>query len=65
MRKREVPPPERLWDAAETARFLRVPVSTLYYWSYRGVGGPTVIRVGRRLRYDPYEVRRWLETRAA
>lgn len=65
MMKEEVPLPERLWDPTETARFLGVPVSTLYYWSYRGEGGPAVLRVGRRLRYDPHEVRRWLQTRAA
>jgi hypothetical protein len=30
------PMPSRLWTVTETAEFLGVPVSTLYYWSYRG-----------------------------
>jgi hypothetical protein len=27
------PFPERLWNIRETADFLGIPVSTLYYWS--------------------------------
>jgi len=33
---------------------------TLDQWAYRGVG-PRYIRIGRHRRYDPLEVRRWLE----
>ena len=59
------PPPQRLWTAQQTAEFLGVPVSTMYWWSYCGEGGPRLYRVGRHLRYDPNDVMAWLETRAA
>ena len=49
-----------LWSALETADFLGVPTSTLYYWRYRGIG-PRGIRIGRYLRYDPEAIRRWVE----
>jgi hypothetical protein len=44
---------------AELAAFLSVPVKTLRDWRYQGVG-PEVLRVGRHVRYEPSEVRRWL-----
>jgi Helix-turn-helix domain len=59
------PLPPRLWTVKETADFLRVPVSTLYYWSYMGEGGPRILRIGRSLRYDPYDVAEWARSRAA
>lgn len=59
------PMPPRLWTVKETAEFLGVPVSTLYYWSYRGEGGPRVLRIGRSLRYNPYDVAEWAQTGAA
>ena len=59
------PMPERLWTVQDTAEFLGIPVSTLYYWSYRGEGGPRIYRVGRNLRYDPADVLAWLEQQAA
>ena len=57
--------PLRLWKVGETAEFLGVPVSTLYYWSYLGEGGPPILRIGRSLRYDPRSVMAWAESRAA
>ena len=30
--------PPRLWNVRETAEYLGVPTSTLYYWSYLGEG---------------------------
>jgi predicted DNA-binding transcriptional regulator AlpA len=48
----------RLWTAEETAKFLRIPKSTLYQWHYLGTG-PKPGRVGRHLRYDPDDVIRW------
>jgi predicted DNA-binding transcriptional regulator AlpA len=51
--------PPRLWTVKETAEFLGIPVSTLYYWSYRGEGGPRILRIGRSLRYNPIEVEAW------
>lgn len=47
-----------LWTAEDTAHYLGVPVKTLYQWKWRG-DGPPVRKVGRFLRYDPAEVRRW------
>jgi predicted site-specific integrase-resolvase len=47
-----------LWSAADTAHFLGVPIKTLYQWKWLGQG-PPVRKVGRHLRYDPDEVRRW------
>jgi predicted DNA-binding transcriptional regulator AlpA len=53
-------PLERLWSARDVAEFLGVPIATLYQWRHLGTG-PKAYRVGRHLRYDPGEVRRWLE----
>jgi len=43
----------------EVARFLRVPVKTLYTWRYMRVG-PPASRVGRHLRYRREAVTTWL-----
>lgn len=50
---------ETLWTAKDAAAFLRLPIKTLYQWSWRGEG-PPVHKVGRHLRYVPDEVRTWL-----
>jgi predicted DNA-binding transcriptional regulator AlpA len=55
---------DRLWSARDTAAYLGVPVGTLYQWRCRGEG-PRSYRVGRWLRYDPAEVRQWLDEQAA
>ena len=57
---REVAPRiiEPLWSAEDTALYLGVPVKTLYQWKWLRQG-PPVRKVGRHLRYDPVEVRRW------
>lgn len=57
--------PPRLWRVTDTAEFLGVPVSTLYYWSYLGEGGPPILRIGRCLRYEPRAVMAWALSRAA
>ena len=57
-------PGERLWSAVEVARFLGVPVATLYRWRTTHTG-PVAFRVGRHLRYDPAEVDAWLHRQAA
>ena len=49
---------ERLWGVREVAEYLGVPVPTLYQWRHNGYG-PTGRRVGRYVRYDPDDVRRW------
>ncbi|MEV4810272.1 helix-turn-helix transcriptional regulator [Micromonospora avicenniae] len=55
---------ERLWTVQDVAAFLGVPVGTLYQWRYRRTG-PRAARVGRHLRYDPADVRAWLDQQAA
>ena len=57
-------PIEPLWTVHDVSAFLGVPVATLYQWRYRGIG-PRASRVGRHLRYDPADVRAWLERQAA
>lgn len=50
----------RLWTPEELAEYLGVTMHCVYAWSSRG-GGPTVLRVGARLRYRPDDVDAWLE----
>jgi predicted DNA-binding transcriptional regulator AlpA len=50
---------DQLITTAELSAFLSIPTSTLRQWSYLGTG-PKALRVGRHLRYEPAEVRRWL-----
>jgi excisionase family DNA binding protein len=47
-----------LWSVEDTARYLGVPVKTLYQWKWMGEG-PPVRKVGRHLRYDAAEVQAW------
>lgn len=49
-----------LITTAELAAFLSLPARTLRQWRYLGVG-PKAFRIGRHLRYEPAEVRRWLD----
>ena len=49
-----------LITTAELAAFLSMPVKTLRQWRYLGVG-PKAFRMGRHVRYEPTEVRRWLD----
>jgi predicted DNA-binding transcriptional regulator AlpA len=49
-----------LITTAELAAFLSLPAKTLCQWRYLGVG-PKAFRIGRHLRYEPAEVRRWLD----
>ena len=48
----------------QLARYLRVPVTTLYTWRKRGTGPPGY-RVGRHTRYRVEDVIAWLEERKA
>jgi predicted DNA-binding transcriptional regulator AlpA len=50
----------RLWGVQDVAEYLGVPVQTLYDWRCKGYG-PKGKRVGKYLRYDPAEVRRWFD----
>ena len=53
---------ERLMSVEELAEAVNVPVTTIYQWNHKGTG-PRPIHVGRYLRFDPSEVREWLEQR--
>ncbi|MBC8094155.1 MAG: helix-turn-helix domain-containing protein [Pseudonocardia sp.] len=55
---------DRLWTVEDTSAFLGIPVATLYQWRHRSLG-PRAYKVGRHLRYDPADVRQWLDGRAA
>jgi len=56
------PRSSQLLSSGELAKFLGVPVTTIYSWQTRG-GGPPGYRVGRHTRYRPDEVLAWLEER--
>lgn len=53
-----------LWSVDDTSMWLGVPVATLYQWRSRRLG-PRAYRVGRHLRYDPADVREWLDAQAS
>ncbi len=62
MRLDRAPHLPQLLSVQQVAELLQVPVGTLYQWRFRREGPPS-IRVGRFLRFDPEDVRRWLEER--
>ncbi|MDT5273250.1 MAG: hypothetical protein QOG95_182 [Mycobacterium sp.] len=47
-----------LWGVHDVAKYLGVPIKTLYQWRQQNYG-PKGRRVGRYLRYDPREVIEW------
>jgi excisionase family DNA binding protein len=51
---------DRLWTVDDVSTFLGVPVATIYQWRHHRTG-PRAYKLGRHLRYDPAEVRAWLE----
>lgn len=51
---------EGLWSVADLARYLGVPVRTIYAWRYKRQGPPG-LRIGRYLRFRPTAVRAWLD----
>ena len=53
-----------LLTVPELARYLGVPVSTIYHWRGKQQGPPG-IRVGKRLCFRASDVARWLEERQA
>lgn len=54
--------PEKLWTAAEYARFTGRSVQAAAHERCRG-NGPPFIKVGKRVLYDPLVVRDWLTVR--
>ncbi|MBI0296831.1 helix-turn-helix domain-containing protein [Streptomyces sp. PRKS01-29] len=53
------PLPERYLTPLDLADLIGVPVETIYQWRRKGTG-PRGFRVGRHLRFDPEDVRRWI-----
>lgn len=47
----------------ELAAHLKIPVSTIYAWRYKG-RGPKGSKVGRHVRYKRADVEAWLEANA-
>ncbi len=56
--------PDRLLSPDDLAGFLGVPVKTIYRWREHREGPPG-FRVGRHVRYDPADVRAWLDRQRA
>lgn len=48
-----------LWSIQDVAKFLDVPVQTLYHWRTKGYG-PPARRIGKYLRYRPADVEQWV-----
>ncbi|MFG3110164.1 helix-turn-helix transcriptional regulator [Streptomyces tendae] len=53
--------PDRYLTPLDLADLLGIPVETVYQWR-RKQTGPRGFRVGRHLRFDPEDVRVWLES---
>jgi hypothetical protein len=53
-----------MWSVEDVARFLKVPVETVYRWR-KVKYGPPAARVGRYLRYDPADVWAWFKARVS
>ncbi len=50
---------EVLLSPADLAKYLNVPVSTVYGWNYRK-SGPRTIKIGGHIRYRMSDVQDWL-----
>ncbi|MFG2598567.1 helix-turn-helix domain-containing protein [Streptomyces sp. NPDC048462] len=55
------PLPARYLTPLDVAELLGVPIETVYQWRRKRTG-PRGFRVGRHLRYDPNDVRAWVES---
>ncbi|MFD3453823.1 helix-turn-helix domain-containing protein [Streptomyces sp. NPDC058691] len=53
------PLPTRYLTPVDLADLLGLPLETVYQWRRKRIG-PRGFRVGRHLRYDPEDVRRWV-----
>lgn len=54
---------ETTWTIDDVSTYLRIPIGTLYQWRHRRKG-PRASKVGRHLRYNPDDVRAWLQQQA-
>jgi len=49
----------RLWKPAQAARFLAI--SSRKLWSMTNAGDIPCVRFGRAVRYDPADLRQWID----
>ncbi|MEU6845944.1 helix-turn-helix domain-containing protein [Streptomyces sp. NPDC046716] len=54
------PLPERYLTPVDLADLLGVPIETVYQWRRKRTG-PRGFRVGRHIRFDPEDVRAWVQ----
>ncbi|MGG7571212.1 helix-turn-helix transcriptional regulator [Streptomyces sirii] len=51
--------PERFLTPVDLADLFGVPIETVYQWRRKRTG-PRGFRVGKHVRYDPADIRRWV-----
>ena len=51
---------DKLLSPQDLARYLDVPLSTLYDWRWRGEG-PKGFRVGKHIRYRRSDIEEWIQ----
>ncbi|MEU6852772.1 helix-turn-helix domain-containing protein [Actinacidiphila alni] len=51
--------PDRYLTPVDLADLLGVPLETVYQWRRKHTG-PRGFKVGRHVRYDPEDIRRWI-----
>ncbi|MEU6492651.1 helix-turn-helix domain-containing protein [Streptomyces sp. NPDC004096] len=56
--------PDRYLTPEDIAALFGVPIETVYQWRRKRIGPPG-FRVGKHLRFDPADVRRWTTERKA
>ncbi|MFI6486824.1 helix-turn-helix transcriptional regulator [Streptomyces sp. NPDC050564] len=57
-----LPLPDQFLTPGDLVTLLRLPsIETVYQWRRKGIG-PRGFRVGRYLRFDPEDVRAWVES---
>ncbi|WP_405807688.1 helix-turn-helix domain-containing protein [Streptomyces sp. NBC_00210] len=56
--------PDRYLTPADIADLFSVPLETVYQWRKKRTGPPG-FRIGKHVRYDPADVRRWATERMA
>lgn len=50
---------DEMWSPAQFARWMGVPVRTVYWWNAQGTG-PRRITAGRHVRYRRRDIESWL-----
>ena len=54
--------PQRYMSVDEVADLFNIPKATLYALNTKGTGS-RFVKIGRHCRYDPQDVREWLEAK--